>query len=59
MEEKLGKQGQGSNQATELTDDELNAVSGGYVLDVMYEVLSNVSKTRSDISSTFARNSRA
>jgi bacteriocin-like protein len=37
----------------ELTINELDAVSGGDAL------LSNVSKTRSEISMTFARNSRA
>ena len=37
----------------ELNDDELNLVSGGGVL------LSNVSKTRSEISMTFARNAHA
>jgi hypothetical protein len=41
------------NKQRELTEAELDAVSGGDVL------LSNVSKTRSEISMTFARNSRA
>jgi hypothetical protein len=41
------------NKERELTINELDAVSGGDVL------LSNVSKTRSEISMTFARNSRA
>jgi hypothetical protein len=41
------------NKERGLTEIELDAVSGGDVL------LSNVSKTRSEISMTFARNSRA
>jgi hypothetical protein len=41
----------------DLNDDELNLVSGGLLL--FGETLSNVSKTRSEISMTFARNSHA
>ena len=41
------------NKQRELNETELDEVSGGDVL------LSNVSKTRSEISMTFARNSRA
>jgi hypothetical protein len=40
----------------ELTAEEINSVAGG---KLMGEILSNVSKTRSEISMTFARNSRA
>jgi len=41
-----------------LADSELDAVSGG-LFGFMGEILSNVSKTRSEISMTFARNARA
>ena len=41
-----------------LADSELDAVSGG-LFGLMGEILSNVSKTRSEISMTFARNARA
>lgn len=50
----------------QLLDTELDHVSGGFLvqemmagLKLMGEVLSNVSKTRSEISMTFARNARA
>ena len=49
----------------QLSDAELDQVSGGFLvqeimsgLKLMGEVLSNVSKTRSEISMTFARNAR-
>ena len=54
------------SEIRELTADETNSVSGGFLiqemmssLKLMGEMLSNVSKTRADISMTFARNSRA
>jgi hypothetical protein len=47
----------------ELTVEEIDHVAGGDVvqasLKLMGEILSNVSKTRSEISMTFARNARA
>jgi predicted ribosomally synthesized peptide with nif11-like leader len=51
----------------ELSDNELDAVAGGTLsvseamasLKLLGEILSNVSKTRSEISMTFARNARA
>ena len=49
----------------ELTAEQLELVAGGLIqemmasLKLMGEILSNVSKTRSEISMTFARNSRA
>ncbi|MBR1210012.1 hypothetical protein [Bradyrhizobium sp. JYMT SZCCT0180] len=50
----------------ELAPEQLERVSGGFLsqemmanLKLMGEILSNVSKTRSEISMTFARNSRA
>jgi bacteriocin-like protein len=44
----------------QLSDAELDQVSGGFLgLKLMGEMLSNVSKTRSEISMTFARNARA
>jgi hypothetical protein len=50
----------------QLSHAELDQVSGGFLLQevmsglkLMGEVLSNVSKTRSEISMTFARNARA
>ena len=50
----------------ELTAEQLELVAGGSLiqemmanLKLMGEILSNVSKTRSEISMTFARNSRA
>ncbi len=53
-------------EAHQLSDAELDHVSGGSLvqeimsgLKLMGEVLSNVSKTRSEISMTFARNARA
>ena len=49
-----------------LTDEQLELVAGGRSLQemmaslkLMGEILSNVSKTRSEISMTFARNARA
>jgi hypothetical protein len=39
-----------------LTAEEINSVAGGTLTG---EILSNVSKTRSEISMTFARNARA
>lgn len=56
-----------TNAETEqLSDAELDQVSGGFSiqemmsgLKLMGEMLSNVSKTRSEISMTFARNARA
>ena len=49
-----------------LSDAELDQVSGGFLvqeimsgLKLAGEILSNVSKTRSEISMTFARNARA
>ena len=53
-------------ETQQLSDAELDQVSGGSLvqevvsgLKLMGEVLSNVSKTRSEISMTFARNARA
>ena len=50
-------------EAQELTAEQLDLVSGGSspleTMRLMSEILSNVSKTRSEISMTFARNSRA
>ena len=50
----------------ELTAEQLELVAGGRLiqemmasLKLMSELISNVSKTRSEISMTFARNSRA
>lgn len=50
----------------ELSPEQLELVAGGSViqemmanLKLMGEILSNVSKTRSEISMTFARNARA
>jgi hypothetical protein len=50
----------------ELTAEQLELVAGGSLiqemmanLKLMGEILSNVSKTRSEISMTFARNARA
>jgi hypothetical protein len=52
--------------AQELTPEQLELVAGGFSiqemmasLKLMGEILSNVSKTRSEISMTFARNARA
>lgn len=42
----------------ELQEDELDEVGGGS-LKLLSEMLSNVSKTRSEISMTFARNAKA
>ena len=49
----------------ELTGEQLELVAGGFLiqemmasLKLMGEMLSNVSKTRSEISMTFARNAR-
>jgi hypothetical protein len=41
-----------------VTEEQSDAVAGGS-LKLMGEMLSNVSKTRSEISQTFARNARA
>jgi hypothetical protein len=49
-------------ETQELTVEQLELVSGGSLMDavkLMSEILSNVSKTRSEISMTFARNARA
>ena len=52
-------------QVQELTLEEIEVAAGGFVagamasLKLMGEILSNVSKTRSEISMTFARNARA
>jgi hypothetical protein len=50
----------------ELNEEELDSVAGGFSVSdamasikLMGEILSNVSKTRSEISMTFARNARA
>ena len=50
----------------ELTPEQLELVAGGFLiqemmasLKLMSELLSNLSRTRSEISMTFARNSRA
>jgi hypothetical protein len=47
----------------ELSPEQLELVAGGSpiesALKLMGEILSNVSKTRSEISMTFARNARA
>lgn len=55
-----------NNQISELRIDQLDAVVGGSMVGnllatakLMNEILSNVSKTRSEISMTFARNARA
>lgn len=52
-------------ETVQLSDAELDQVSGGSLvqeimsgLKLMGEMLSNVSKTRSEISMTFARNAR-
>ena len=53
------------NEVQELTLDQLERVTGGSSTEVVNavknvgETLSNVSKTRSEISMTFARNARA
>jgi hypothetical protein len=50
-------------QVHELTAEEIDLVAGGDMisssLKLMGEILSNISKTRSEISMTFARNARA
>jgi bacteriocin-like protein len=46
------------SRSNELRDEELASVSGG-LFGLMGEILSNVSKTRSEISMTFARNAHA
>lgn len=55
-----------TNEFREATADELQVIAGGNTfqemmsnLKLMGEILSNVSKTRSEISMTFARNARA
>jgi hypothetical protein len=50
------------DKAEELTPEQLDLVTGGAMMDdlkLMFEILSNVSKTRSEISMTLARNARA
>ena len=46
-----------NTEVRELTLEEIEVVAGG--LKLMGEILSNVSKTRAEISMTFARNARA
>jgi hypothetical protein len=49
-------------EARELTVEQLDHVTGGSVMEtlkLMGEMLSNIAKTRSEISMTFARNARA
>ena len=53
-------------EVPELTFEQIELVAGGSLLqsmmanlNLMGEILSNVSKTRSEISMTFARNARA
>jgi hypothetical protein len=52
-----------NTEVRELTLEQLDIVAGGSpiesALKLMGEILSNVSKTRSEISMTFARNARA
>ena len=52
-----------NTEVQELTLEQLEIVAGGSpiesALKLMGEILSNVSKTRSEISMTFARNARA
>lgn len=54
-----------TTELREVTTEELQSIDGGLLqemmasLKLMGEMLSNVSKTRSEISMTFARNSRA
>jgi hypothetical protein len=51
-----------ANEIREMTMDEIDCVSGGDAiasLKLLGELLSNISKTRSEISMTFARNARA
>lgn len=52
-----------TTEVRELTLEQLDIVAGGSpiesALKLMGEILSNVSKTRSEISMTFARNARA
>jgi hypothetical protein len=46
----------------ERTVDQLELVAGGAMMDdlkLVFETLSNIAKTRSEISLTFARNARA
>jgi hypothetical protein len=48
--------------AQELTVEQLDRATGGAMMDdlkLMFEILSNVARTRSEISMTFARNARA
>jgi hypothetical protein len=49
-------------ETLELTTEQLELVAGGtFMQDVklLFDMLSNVAKTRSEISMTFARNARA
>lgn len=55
-----------NSEISELSVEELDVVVGGSLVGnllatakLMNEILSNVSKTRSEISMTFARNARA
>jgi hypothetical protein len=52
-----------NTEVQELSTEQLELVAGGSpiesALKLMGEILSNVSKTRSEISMTFARNARA
>ena len=59
-------EGQAAQAVGMLSDAELDQARGGFLLQeamagmkLMGEMLSNVSKTRSEISMTFARNARA
>lgn len=53
---KASKRGSGSKKAVKDLKPKSGQVKGG---KLMGEILSNVSKTRAEISMTFARNSRA
>lgn len=49
-----------AQEGAELSPEQLEAVQGGTnALRLLGQILSNVSKTRSEISQTFARNARA
>jgi hypothetical protein len=52
-----------NTELQELTAEQIEHVAGGDVvqasLKLMGEILSNISKTRAEISMTFARNARA
>jgi hypothetical protein len=59
------RQAQTINEIRTLNATEIDCVGGGLIqemmasLKLMNEILSNVSKTRAEISMTFARNARA